>query len=283
MKVKVLLALILTIGTIAPSFAQKKKNAKNAPEQAAPAPLLQNKLDSVSYCLGLYLGKGISQSGMGDIKPTIISTAISDIMQKQKTLIDESKIQEIMNGYMMEIQKAKGEKNLKEGKAFLEKNKADSGIVVLPSGLQYKIIKQGNGPKPLATDKVTVHYHGTLIDGKVFDSSVERGQPIQLKLDGVIKGWTEALQLMPVGSKWKLFIPADLAYGENPMPNGPIGPNMALIFDVELISIDVDKPEDVKADAPAEVTADPAQAADSEKTAQPAKKQTKAPAKKAKK
>ncbi|MDP4210208.1 MAG: FKBP-type peptidyl-prolyl cis-trans isomerase [Bacteroidota bacterium] len=279
MKVKVLLALILTIGTIAPSYAQKKKKSKSEPEPVAVAPLLQNKLDSVSYCLGMYFGKGITQSGMGDIRSNVLSTGISDIMTKQKTLIDESKIQEIMNGYMMEIQKAKAAKNLAEGKAFLEKNKADSGVVVLPSGLQYKIIKKGDGPKPVATDKVTVHYHGTLIDGKVFDSSVDRGQPIQLKLDGVIKGWTEALQLMPVGSKWKLFIPSDLAYGENPMPNGPIGPNMALVFDVELISIDVDKPEEVKAETPAEeVKAEPA------KADEPVKKQVKkAPVKKAKK
>ena len=127
--------------------------------------------------------------------------------------------------------------NLKAGQDFLETNKTKPGITALASGLQYEVIHNGEGAKPLATNKVTCHYHGTLIDGTVFDSSVERGQPITLGLKNVIPGWTEALQLMPVGSKWKLFIPSELAYGENPPPGSPIKEGAALIFDVELLEI----------------------------------------------
>ena len=126
--------------------------------------------------------------------------------------------------------------NLKAGETFLAENGKRENVVTLPSGLQYEIIKQGDGPKPLATNTVTCHYHGTTIKGEVFDSSVKRGQPASFPLNGVIKGWTEALQLMPVGSKWKLFIPSDLAYGDNPA--GPtIKEGSTLIFDVELIEI----------------------------------------------
>jgi FKBP-type peptidyl-prolyl cis-trans isomerase FklB len=135
------------------------------------------------------------------------------------------------------MQVVKYEKNMKEGRAFLNDNKTAPGVVTLPSGLQYKAVKTGSGAKPTIADKVTVHYHGTLIDGTVFDSSVERKQPIELTVNQVIPGWIEALQLMPVGSKWILYIPSELAYGENPRPGGPIEPNSALIFEVELLSI----------------------------------------------
>jgi FKBP-type peptidyl-prolyl cis-trans isomerase FklB len=126
--------------------------------------------------------------------------------------------------------------NLAEGKAFLEENKGKEGVVSLPSGLQYMVLTQGSGEKPGPTDKVTCHYHGTLINGTVFDSSVQRGQPATFPLNMVIKGWTEALQLMPIGSKWRLFLPADLAYGDRHV-SAEIGPNSTLIFDVELLGI----------------------------------------------
>jgi FKBP-type peptidyl-prolyl cis-trans isomerase FklB len=127
-------------------------------------------------------------------------------------------------------------KNLEEGKAFLEANSRKEGVVSLPSGLQYEVIKEGAGAKPGATDKVTCHYHGTLINGTVFDSSVQRGQPATFPLNMVIKGWTEALQLMSLGSKWRLFLPADLAYGDRHV-SAEIGPNSTLVFDVELLGI----------------------------------------------
>lgn len=137
---------------------------------------------------------------------------------------------------LFQAKQALSNKNLEEGQAFLTANKANEGVVSLPSGLQYLILKDSEGPKPLATNKVTCHYHGTLINGTVFDSSVQRGQPATFPLNMVIKGWTEALQLMSVGSKWRLFLPADLAYGDRHV-SAEIGPNSTLIFDVELLGI----------------------------------------------
>jgi len=139
--------------------------------------------------------------------------------------------------YLQKLKAEKMSKNKVAGEQFLAENKSKPGVVTLPSGLQYIILKEGTGAKPTAADKVKTHYHGTLIDGTVFDSSVERGEPISFPVGGVIKGWTEALQLMPVGSKWKLFIPSELAYGDRQA--GPkIGPGSALIFDVELLDIE---------------------------------------------
>ena len=136
---------------------------------------------------------------------------------------------------LAQIKNEKAANNLKAGEIFLEKNKTEEGVVVLPSGLQYKILTEGNGAKPAATSNVTCHYHGTLIDGTVFDSSVQRGKPATFPLNMVIKGWTEGLQLMPVGSKFRFFIPPHLAYGDRQV-SAAIGPNSTLIFDVELIS-----------------------------------------------
>jgi FKBP-type peptidyl-prolyl cis-trans isomerase FklB len=240
MKIRSVLAILLVSAVLVPvSVAAKDKKKK---EETAPAFKLENRMDSVSYSLGVLFGGNLAQSGLNDIKTKVMSTAIDSVLVGKKTLFTPEEANAILGQFFQEKQKAKSDKNLKDGQAFLEKNKQESGVVVLPSGLQYKVIKAGDGPKPGPTDKVTVHYHGTLIDGKVFDSSVERGQPIQLSVDGVIKGWTEALQLMPVGSKWKLFIPADLGYGDSQMQGSPIEPNSTLIFDVELISIDKEQP-----------------------------------------
>lgn len=137
---------------------------------------------------------------------------------------------------LAEMRDKLSQENLEAGQAFLAANKEKEGIVTLPSGLQYEIIKEGNGPKPNATQTVTCHYHGTLIDGRIFDSSVQRGQPASFPLNRVISGWTEALQLMPVGSKWRLFLPPGLAYG-NRQVSAEIGPNSTLIFEVELLGI----------------------------------------------
>jgi len=137
---------------------------------------------------------------------------------------------------LFQAKQEKAAANLAEGVAFLEANKSKEGVVVLPSGLQYEIMKEGSGARPSATDKVTCHYHGTLINGTIFDSSVQRGQPATFPLNMVIRGWTEAVQLMPVGSKWRLFIPAHLAYGDRHV-SAEIGPNSTLIFEVELLGI----------------------------------------------
>lgn len=137
---------------------------------------------------------------------------------------------------LAEMRNQKAQENLEAGQTFLTANKEKAGIVTLPSGLQYEIIKEGNGAKPSATQTVTCHYHGTLIDGRIFDSSVQRGQPASFPLNRVISGWTEALQLMPVGSKWRLFLPPNLAYGDRQV-SAEIGPNSTLIFEVELLGI----------------------------------------------
>jgi len=229
MKVR-LLAILLMAVMILSASAQKNKDVQTIK--------LTTHMDTISYCLGVLYGGNLVKYGFTKVDSKIMAIGTEQMLTKQTPLIDETKANEIVGKYAMEQQKLKGDKNLEEGKAFLEKNKKEAGVIVLPSGLQYKVIKEGTGPKPLATDKVTVHYHGTLINGTVFDSSVDRKEPLQLSVNGVIEGWKEALQLMPTGSKWRLFIPSELAYGANPMSGGPIEPNMALIFEVELISID---------------------------------------------
>jgi len=198
---------------------------------------LKNEVDSLSYALGILFGKQIQAGGFQAINAEIFGQAAQKTVQNETLDMLPDQASMIVNTQYQKIQLSKFQKNLDAGRAFLNANRNAPGVVTLPSGLQYKIIKQGTGAKPSATDKVTVHYHGTLINGTVFDSSVERGQPIELSVNGVIQGWIEALQLMPVGSKWMLYIPSELAYGESPRPGGPIEPNMALIFEVELISI----------------------------------------------
>jgi FKBP-type peptidyl-prolyl cis-trans isomerase FklB len=188
------------------------------------------------------VGKNLkSQSVEAD--PAFIAQGIKDILDSNKTMLNETQTQMVMMGLQKRLMakheekmKVVGDKNKKEGDAFLAENKKKEGVITLPSGLQYKILKAGNGPKPKDMDKVTVNYRGTLIDGTEFDSSIKRGQPATFPVHGVIKGWVEAIQLMPVGSKWQLFVPSELAYGERGA-EGLIGPNATLIFEVELLSI----------------------------------------------
>jgi len=198
---------------------------------------LKNEIDSVSYSLGVNIGSNLKKQGFSTINAEAFAQALKDVYGTQGLKINEQQAEQLLQEYFQGLQKKKLEGNLKEGQKFLEENKNKPGVVTTPSGLQYLVLKEGNGPKPAATSKVTTHYHGTLIDGTVFDSSVDRGQPATFPVNGVIKGWVEALQLMPVGSKWRLFVPSHLAYGEQGA--GPqIGPNSTLIFDVELISIE---------------------------------------------
>jgi FKBP-type peptidyl-prolyl cis-trans isomerase len=155
---------------------------------------------------------------------------------EEEGLMTVEEADQVIRRYFEAEGEREGQENLENGNAFLEKNKAREGVVTTPSGLQYEILTEGEGPKPTAEDQVRAHYHGTLIDGTVFDSSVDRGEPAVFALNQVIPGWTEALQLMPVGSKWKIYLPSDLAYGER--GGGPtIGPNSTLIFEVELLEI----------------------------------------------
>lgn len=198
---------------------------------------IKSQIDSVSYGIGSTIGRNLQKDGLDSISVDLLAKGIKDVFEGKAESITAEQAQAVISAYIQDKQMKQQSANTEKGKKFLEENSKKQGVVTLPSGLQYMIIKEGTGPKPTAADKVSTHYHGTLIDGKVFDSSVERGQPVSFPVNGVIPGWTEALQLMPVGSKWKLFIPSDLAYGERGA-GGDIGPNETLIFEVELLSIE---------------------------------------------
>lgn len=193
-------------------------------------------MDKVSYALGLSIGNNFQNSGIKDLQVEDFIKGLTDVMEEKQPAITYDEAKEVINEYFIKLQKEKMEINKKAGEEFLHINKGRAGVVELPSGLQYQVLKQGNGAKPTATDKVKCHYHGTLINGTVFDSSVQRGQPAVFGVNQVIPGWVEALKLMPVGSKWRLFIPSNLAYGEHGAGE-MIEPNSTLIFDVELLDI----------------------------------------------
>jgi len=205
---------------------------------------LKTQREKNSYALGMNIGSGLKKQGAtASVDPVLVSRGLRDAMSGTKTAMTEDEMRAALQQLMTEVRSAQEAKShqegataRKDGEAFLAANKSKDGVQSLPDGLQYKILQQGSGPKPTASDTVTVNYRGTLISGKEFDSSYKRGQPISFPVGGVIKGWTEALQLMPVGSKWQLFIPADLAYGDRGA-GSDIGPGETLIFDVELLSI----------------------------------------------
>jgi FKBP-type peptidyl-prolyl cis-trans isomerase len=201
---------------------------------------LKTGIDSTSYALGLLMAQqnkmGLESSPGGkEINIDLMAQAFHSGLKGDSGLFSIQKASEMVNNYFQKEQGKVGQKNLEEGNAFLEKNKSNAGVKVTPSGLQYEIIKTGTGPVPGAEDMVKVHYHGTLTDGKVFDSSVDRGEPAEFPVGGVIPGWTEALKMMTVGSKWKIYLPANLGYGERAPQE--IGPNKVLIFEVELLEI----------------------------------------------
>ncbi|HXM68376.1 MAG TPA: FKBP-type peptidyl-prolyl cis-trans isomerase [Candidatus Acidoferrum sp.] len=223
------------------------KRPAAAAKTATPLTLKTSK-EKFSYALGMRMGASLHKQEV-PVDANILARGLKDSLAGGKTLLTDQEAQaaivEVQNDLrnkQQEKMQMEGAANKKEGDAFLAANKAKDGVVTLPSGLEYKILKAGSGPKPTATDSVVCNYRGTLINGTEFDSSYKRGQPATFPVTGVIKGWTEALQLMPVGSKWQLFVPADLAYGERgPAPE--IGPDSTLIFEVELLSIE-DKSKD---------------------------------------
>jgi FKBP-type peptidyl-prolyl cis-trans isomerase FklB len=225
---------LVLIATFVTALAQNKPAAKKPATAAKPAPVMKNQLDSFSYALGCSMAAFYKEQGIDNINTVLVMQALKDV-KAGKTLLEESDVNNVIIGYMQAAKGKQAEPNKKLGQAFLDSNSKQSGVVTLPSGLQYKIIREGTGQQPGLNDRVKVHYHGTLINGKVFDSSIERGEPATFGVGEVIPGWTEALQLMPVGSKWKLFIPSDLAYGDN--GQGEILPGSVLIFDVELLEI----------------------------------------------
>ncbi|HLA28064.1 MAG TPA: FKBP-type peptidyl-prolyl cis-trans isomerase [Syntrophales bacterium] len=203
---------------------------------------LKDKVDRVSYALGLDIGSDLNQQSI-EVNTDILMKGIKDALSGGKRLLSDDEIRETMATFTKELVEKEAEdrrklvdRNKKDGMAFLAENKKKEGVKTLASGLQYKVISEGNGKSPKATDTVTLNYRGTLINGYEFDSSYRRGVPSTLLVNGAISGWTEALQLMKVGAKWQLFIPSNLAYGEEGTGN-MIGPNASLIFEVELISI----------------------------------------------
>ena len=192
--------------------------------------------DSASYGLGILVAQNFKTQNI-EINADLLQKGFNEVMKGEKIPFNDMMANQLVQKYMQREQSKAFEPNRITGEKFLEENKKKEGVVTLPSGLQYQIMKAGDGPKPASTDKVKTHYHGTLIDGTVFDSSVQRGEPITFPVTGVIPGWIEALQLMPVGSKWKLFIPQNLAYGSR--GSGPtIKPYSALVFEVELLGIE---------------------------------------------
>lgn len=198
---------------------------------------MTEEINAVSYCVGMSIAGSLMQQDLETINPAVLAEAIAEAFAGQQPKYTPEEANAIIQRYLQRIGEDKFAAIKDEGEQFLAANKAKAGIHTTESGLQYEVISEGTGEKPNATDTVDVHYHGTLIDGSVFDSSIERGTPATFGVHQVIKGWTEALQLMPVGSKYRLYIPQDLAYGANPHPGGPIKPYMTLIFDVELLAI----------------------------------------------
>ena len=193
-------------------------------------------MDKVSYALGLSIGNNFQNSGIKELNIEDFVKGLSDVLNETQPAITYDEAKQVINEFFMKLQQEKMEINKKAGEEFLNINRHKAGVVELPSGLQYQVLQKGNGEKPKATDKVKCHYHGTLINGTVFDSSIERGQPAVFGVNQVIPGWVEALQLMEVGSKWRVFIPSNLAYGEHGAGE-MIEPNSTLIFDVELLDI----------------------------------------------
>ncbi len=231
-----ILILLLSFCVVGQADAQRKKKRgkkKAAATVATPSP----QIDSVSYSFGVMIAQNFKQDGIKDLDAKSLAKAIKDVLNDKELQIPENEAVNIANQYRLDMKSKIAEENLKAGEAFLAENAKKEGITTLESGLQYEILKEGDGNVPSASDKVNTHYHGTLIDGTVFDSSVERGQPISFPVMGVIPGWQEALQLMPVGSKWRVFVPSNLAYGTRGA-GGIIGPNSALIFDIELLKIE---------------------------------------------
>src|SRR5271169_1286501 len=255
--VSALSVAILMLGTAAaqqtpatapkPATAAKSTAAATKPHTTTAAkttqPLtLKTQKDKLSYAIGMNIGQGMKKDSL-DIDPAILSRGLKDAMSGVKLLMTDDEAKAVITEFRAEMMKKKqaeaqqvGEANKLEGQQFLAANKAKPGVVTLPSGLQYKVLKEGTGPKPTAADTVVCNYRGTLINGTEFDSSYKGGQPASFGVGQVIKGWTEALQLMPVGSKWQVFVPSDLAYGSR-SPAPQIGPNSTLVFEIDLVSI----------------------------------------------
>lgn len=224
MKKYIKIALLVSVISSCQNLNQQKFNFDEA-----------NELEKVSYSIGINVATSIKSEGLDSINSFYISKGFQDVFENKDLAINIEESNKIIGEYFNKKQDAKNQRLAIDSKIFLEENKQKDGVMTTESGLQYLILSEGRGNNPTLNDNVTVHYHGTLIDGTIFDSSVDRKQPATFPLNGVIPGWQEALQMMSVGSKWKIFIPSELAYGESGA--GAIGPNSTLIFEVELLSI----------------------------------------------
>ena len=224
MKKYIKIALVVSVISSCQNLTQQKFNFDEA-----------NELEKVSYSIGINVATSIKSEGLDSINSFYISKGFQDVFENKDLAINIEESNKIIGEYFNKKQDAKNQRLAIDSKIFLEENKQKDGVTTTESGLQYLILSEGRGNNPTLNDNVTVHYHGTLIDGTIFDSSVDRKQPATFPLNGVIPGWQEALQMMSVGSKWKIFIPSELAYGESGA--GAIGPNSTLIFEVELLSI----------------------------------------------
>ena len=242
MKIKHLLLGTTTVLFAFTTFAQSKPAAKKATATAKPTSepvlVLKSQKDTVSYALGVDIARNLINQSLGDVEFKILVQGLEDVFKKKTISLNDEEANKSIQAYMQKAKSAKADGNKEAGKKFLAENAKRAGVIVLPSGIQYEVMKaSADTVKPKLTDKVKCHYHGTLIDGTIFDSSVDRGEPVTFPLNGVIKGWQEALQLMTVGSKWKIYIPSELGYGDN-AAGEKIGPGSTLIFEVELIGIE---------------------------------------------
>lgn len=199
---------------------------------------VETEVDSVSYALGVSISANLKQGNLEEVNAAALAKGVADFYAENENMIfTNEEANKFLQTYFQKLSERVATKTKEEGEAFLAENAKKEGVITTESGIQYEIITEGTGAQPVATDMVKVHYAGTLINGESFDSSIERGEPAQFRLDQVIKGWTEGVQLMKVGSKYKFYIPSDLAYGSNPRPGGKIKPNETLIFEVELLEI----------------------------------------------
>ncbi len=233
--------VLSAVAIIAICNVNAQNGTKLKPTVAAAAvtkPVFKNVSDSFSYALGLSIGESLKQSGVSKINTQLLSKAMNEVLSNAKTLLTKEQANACIQDNFKNINDKKGTAQKQEGKNFLALNKQKKGIIELPNGLQYEVLKEGeaNGAKPKVTDTVVVHYVGTLTNGTEFDNSLKRGEPATFPLNGVIRGWTEILQLMPKGANWKVYIPSELAYGANP-PSQQIPPNAVLIFEISLLDI----------------------------------------------
>ena len=241
MKRQILVIALTITAVVALAQAKKPATVAKAPVKSTTigvvANPLKNNIDSVSYSIGVRMAQSLRSQGFEGISLVVLQKAMADVLANKKPIIEDEAINMSIAGYQQKASAEKAAVGKKAAQAFLANNGKRPGVVTLPDGLQYEVIRAGtSNVKPTINSTVKVHYHGTLVDGTIFDSSVDKGEPITYKVSGFVRGWQEALQLMTVGSKWKLFVPSDLGYGDN--GSGRVGPGAVMIFDMELLGIE---------------------------------------------